>query len=121
MLKWTAGTFLKFKSIFQVLTLEFLHNPLSPMLFPCVSILQGSIVERDVVVLDESDLADGFFPLKCLVAGVSWPPSVDPTRREQYLHPEEFEETFGMTKVLSQYDYLDGYIADWLGVCDLLH
>lgn len=52
-----------------------------------------------MVVLKDTDLKDGFYPLKCLVAGVSWPSDVDPSKREQYLNPSEFEETFGMTKV----------------------
>jgi hypothetical protein len=56
-------------------------------------------VERDVVELNDKDISDGYYPLKCLVAGVAWPSGVDPSKREQFLSPIEFEKTFGMTKV----------------------
>ena len=56
-------------------------------------------MEREVVKLTETEVKDGYYPLKSLLTGVSWPPDVDPCKREQYLSEEEFEKTFGMTKV----------------------
>lgn len=56
-------------------------------------------MEREVVELKDNELQDGFYPLKSLLAGVAWPSDVDPSKREQYLSPSEFEKTFGMTKV----------------------
>jgi hypothetical protein len=68
------------------------------------------VVEREAVELLESDRESGFYPLKCLLPGVAWPSDVDPSKREQYLNPEEFERTFGMTKVSSIFVYPHGGI-----------
>jgi len=60
--------------------------------------LKGSVIEREAIQLTESEVQDGFYPLKSLLPGVAWPSDVDPAKREQYLNPNEFEKTFGMTK-----------------------
>lgn len=64
--------------------------------------LQGTVVEREEIELTEAEVKDGFYPMRCLVSGVSWPEDVDPAKREQYLNPVEFEQVFGMTKVGKQ-------------------
>ena len=38
-----------------------------------------------------------YYPLSALLCGVKWPPEVDPTQRERYLHPAEFQTVFGIT------------------------
>jgi hypothetical protein len=38
-----------------------------------------------------------YYPLPALLRGVRWPPEVDPTQRERYLHPSDFHAVFGMT------------------------
>jgi hypothetical protein len=55
------------------------------------------VVEPPAVEINQSE--DGYYPLEVLVSGVAWPPNVEPTRREQYLKPEDFYTTFQMTKV----------------------
>lgn len=59
---------------------------------------KGSVVEREVVPFSDFDTEEGYYPLKCLIQGVAWPEGVDPSKRELYLSPAEFEKTFGMKK-----------------------
>ena len=41
---------------------------------------------------------DGYYPLGALLAGVQWPEGIDPSKREQYLSPEDFFSAFKMDK-----------------------
>lgn len=59
--------------------------------------LKGTIVEPiDTGTITPTD--DGYYPLNALIQGVSWPKHIDPTKREQYLSPNDFFNVFQMTK-----------------------
>lgn len=55
----------------------------------------GKAIEREVCQY-ESSLETGCFPIKALLAGVSWPRNVDPSKREEYLTAEDFFKVFQM-------------------------
>jgi len=48
-----------------------------------------------------------YFPYSSLIQGKSWPEGIDPTKREQYLSPEEFQTVFKMS--LLQFNELDKF------------
>lgn len=57
----------------------------------------GTVVEKEKLDPQEKVATrDGFYPLAALLQGVEWPSDVDPSRREEYLHPDDFARTFGM-------------------------
>jgi hypothetical protein len=60
--------------------------------------LKGTIIERKEVKLELVSSREGFYPLEALLDGMAWPSDVDPTKREQHLHPEDFYAIFNMSK-----------------------
>ena len=59
---------------------------------------KGEVIEREGIGYEERNPIDGFYPIEALTKGVQWPKSVDPTKREEYLSPEDFVTVFGMPK-----------------------
>lgn len=57
--------------------------------------MKGTVLDRKVV---EYDKDSEYYPLAALQHGVVWPSHVPASRREAFLSPEDFHETFGMTK-----------------------
>lgn len=62
---------------------------------------EGSIVDRSPTIYSEQ--IDGeneptYYPYEALIAGIKWPPAVDPKRREDWLSDDEFVKYFKMSK-----------------------
>ena len=59
----------------------------------------GTAIERNTFDYQSLDSDTGFYPLEALLTGVTWPAKVDPSRREEFLSPEEFFKVFHMDKI----------------------
>lgn len=59
---------------------------------------KGEVIEREGIGYGEHNSINGFYPVEALMKGVQWPKNVDPTKREEYLTPEEFVTVFKMSK-----------------------
>jgi hypothetical protein len=59
---------------------------------------RSGIVLQAEKLVDVQQSREGYYPLAALLQGVEWPDNVDPSRREEYLDPQEFEHIFGMTR-----------------------
>ena len=57
----------------------------------------GKAIEREVCNLEDS-AQTGYFPIAALLAGVSWPKNVNPSKREEYLTSDDFFRVFLMSK-----------------------
>ena len=59
---------------------------------------KGEVIEREGVGYEEYNSIDGYYPVEALIKGVRWPKNVDPSKREEYLSPEDFASVFRMSK-----------------------
>jgi Villin headpiece domain len=59
----------------------------------------GTAIERNTFDYQSLDSDTSFYPLEALLTGVTWPAKVDPSRREEFLSPEEFSKVFHMDKI----------------------
>ena len=59
---------------------------------------KGEVIEREGIGYEEHNSINGFYPIEALAKGVQWPKNVDPTKREEYLSPEDFVTVFKMSK-----------------------
>lgn len=84
---------------FSVKVISFLYSSSSFTSYSYYYYEQGNVIEPQIIEISPEECKDGYYPLKLLLSGVAWPNDVDATKREQYLHPDEFMEVFGCTKV----------------------
>lgn len=59
---------------------------------------RSGVVLQPEQITHAEQTREGYYPLASLLQGVEWPSNVDPSRREDYLDPEEFLGIFGMTR-----------------------
>jgi hypothetical protein len=57
--------------------------------------MKGTIIEREESVVD---YVSNTYPYTALRSGLKWPSNVDPTRREDFLNDDDFQQCFKMSK-----------------------